>query len=209
MLQHRNSGWLHNLRLFMDSMAIVMAMSYFQPLSLPEYTFYHISLPTYAYLIIRLSISDTLELKLVERLRKLPLGCWQTWKRTRKKNMDERRHVRSIAFLAGAIWRSLLAPSKCDNTRARWQIEALMMRLHGRKFPKNPESHQPGQPLHHFPITQELPRAPGRHVHAASLASSFDFNARKESPSKHQHPIQMGWKRSPVQPSGLHVSWIP
>lgn len=59
----------------MDSMAIVMAMSYFQPLSLPEYTFYHISLPTYAYLIIRLSISDTLELKLVERLRKLPLGC--------------------------------------------------------------------------------------------------------------------------------------
>lgn len=54
-----------------------------------------------------------------------------------------------------------------------------MMRLHGRKFPKNPESHQPGQPLHHFPITQELPRAPGRHVHAASLASSFDFNARE------------------------------
>ena len=53
-------------------------MTYFQPVSLSEYTLYRISLPTYAYLIIGLSISDALKLKLVERLRKLPLGCRQT-----------------------------------------------------------------------------------------------------------------------------------
>lgn len=43
-----------------------------------SHTLYHISSLTYAYLIVRLSISDTLKLKLIERLGKLPLGCRQT-----------------------------------------------------------------------------------------------------------------------------------
>lgn len=43
-----------------------------------SHTLYHISSLTYAYLIVRLSISDTLKLKLIERFGKLPLGCRQT-----------------------------------------------------------------------------------------------------------------------------------
>lgn len=40
---------------------------------------FHISQLTYAYLIIRLGVSDALEFKLVERVGELPLGRWQTW----------------------------------------------------------------------------------------------------------------------------------
>lgn len=51
--------------------------TYLQPLGLWEQTCSHTSFPTYADLVVRLGVSDALELKLVERLGKLPLGCRQ------------------------------------------------------------------------------------------------------------------------------------
>lgn len=56
-----------------------------QPTQIILYKGFHISRLTDAHLIIRLCISDTLEFKLVERVSKLPLGRWKTWKSGEKR----------------------------------------------------------------------------------------------------------------------------
>lgn len=74
-----------------------------------EYIRFHISELTYAYLIIRLGVSDALEFKLVERVGKLPLGRWQTWK-----NGEERNEVVRFTDSRQLILLELTSPSYFD-----------------------------------------------------------------------------------------------